>query len=44
MRVGNWVVRDWGKVRDGIGQENELISTFWPGKAEGVKSKTTNTN
>ena len=43
MRVGSWVVRDLGKGA-GWDRARELTSDLWPGKAEGVKSKTTKTN
>ena len=43
MRVGNGVVRDLGKGA-GWDRAGELTSDLWPGKAEGVKSKTCKTN
>ena len=43
MRVGNGVVRDWGKGAR-WDRAGELTSYLWLGKAEGVKSKTSKPN
>ena len=43
MRDGNGVVRVLGKGA-GWDRVGELTSELWPGKVEGVKSKTTKTN
>jgi len=45
MRVGNGVVKGLGKDAGWRwDRPGELTSDLWPGKAEGVQSKTTKTN